>query len=188
MQLIGLLVRRNADPPTVRVAAQLPAVFAGRAHATVYNAAAALEPEPLATQRNRAGDLPYDFTPSPVPNDERTPYPAGQEGPNDAAAIAHARSLVTLIHQRGMISTDTEGEQYERLNDQLWGDRPDPTAAVAGVAQFIADLDAADEHGIGNEDAAALQENLAALADLGWREPYDSLYPYDEPTDDEPAY
>lgn len=185
MQLFSLFARRNADPPTFRVTGALPSVLRRERLSNEYAQAASLEAEHTATLRNRPGDIPRDLMPDNVPIDERTPYPAAPSGPSDAEALAHLRALTDILHRQNPEPDSQLEHDLSVLDATLDQGSSDSVESIVNhLTNALTTLNA-DEHGIGNEEAAALEENLTALTDLGFRAPYDQLVDYYPPDDDE---
>jgi hypothetical protein len=166
VRLIGLLARRAAELPRYRVRAQLR-------HTPGFGADLELEPQAWLT--GRAGDIPFDFAPDPVPAEDRTPYAHDRPTLDDTQVVTHARSIAAILRSSGEQLRPIEAESLDDLELQLEpGAEFRPEYITAQIGVIYSQLNEG-ERPITQELADRLHENSYALADLGFREPLDRL-------------
>ncbi len=167
MRLVPLLARRAAELPRWRVHAQLRADTPG--------VGAELTLEPDAWRTGRAGDLPYDLVPDPVPVAARAPAAGLKVTTEDQAARIYARAALIALRESGAADLpELAGhvEQLDALSERAGGD-----AATTIADTLLGALGALSvtERGIESALSARLEAPLSGLAELGLRQPAELL-------------
>jgi len=177
-------MRRMAEAPRLRAARTAPA------HAYSHDAppSTTFEPTEHAAPTGRPGDTPQiTITRSDQHRVAQPPQPY-DTGPSDNEARAHLRAIATLLRsQNPQPEPQTEHDLNELDAALALGSRAHVEDLVSHLTNTLDTLNEG-EHGISNEDAAALEEPLTALTDFGFRAPYEVLADYYQPEPEPDEY
>lgn len=137
----------------------------------------------LALRRGRYGDVQLEGMREREQPPRTGTTPASDVPLADNQVLAHARAIATIYESRMSPSTDTEVEALGDLQDAIAAAPWQGVDAVDHAAARLVDIWADTERGVSPEDAAALEDPLAAFEQLGLRQASDALGRATDPND-----